>query len=44
VRQNAEAKNLLSLVISNCVDCPLCKSRSSNLEDACSGISTVNKG
>ena len=25
---------------SNCEDCPLCKSRSSNLEDSCSGIST----
>ncbi len=26
---------------SNCDDCPLCKSRSSNLEDSCSGMTTV---
>ena len=26
---------------SNCNDCPMCKSRSSNLEDACSGLATM---
>lgn len=26
---------------SNCADCPLCKSRSSDREDSCSGISTL---